>query len=512
MVSGSDMHGTPTMLRARQEKISPLQVATRYHRMFQETNTGMGFSFDLYTHTDTDNHREVVHDLFLRLLERDYLREGTSSMPFCEVEERFLSDRFVEGSCPRCEATDARGDQCDACGALLDPQDLINIRCKDDGSTPRFRDTKHFFFRLTQFEDRLQEWVQSQSQWRPNVHNLTLRMLQDGLHDRAITRDVQWGVPVPVDGYENKRIYVWFEALMGYLSASKEWAKNIGQPDAWKIWWENPDARCVYFQGKDNIPFHTIIWPAALMGYGGLNLPYDVPANEFLTLEGRGFSTSNNYAVWLTDYLERYDPDPLRYCLSAMMPETSDSDFSWSGYVRRNNDELVATLGNFVHRVMTLTSRNFDQQIPAHGELEDIDQQAITKCEETLREVGRQIERRRFRDALWAAMGLAQHGNRYIDTKAPWAQMKTNPEAAATTLWTALNLVATLRTVFYPFIPFSSERIHELLGFDGDVLSDGWRSRVVETGKPLPTPQPLFKKLDESVVELETKRLLTAQS
>jgi methionyl-tRNA synthetase len=248
------------------------------------------------------------------------------------------------------------------------------------------------------------------------------------------------------------------------------------------------------------------------MGYGGLNLPYDVPANEFLTLEGRGFSTSNNYAVWLTDYLERYDPDPLRYCLSAMMPETSDSDFSWSGYVRRNNDELVATLGNFVHRVMTLTSRNFDQQIPAHGELEDIDQQAITKCEETLREVGRQIERRRFRDALWAAMGLAQHGNRYIDTKAPWAQMKTNPEAAATTLWTALNLVATLRTVFYPFIPFSSERIHELLGFDGDVLSDGWRWRVVETGKPLPTPQPLFKKLDESVVELETKRLLTAKS
>jgi len=512
MVSGSDQHGTPVSLRAREEGVPPEEVAERYHRVFAETNERMGFSFDLYTRTGTDNHRDVTHDIFAKLLAGGYLAEGTTEMPFCEMEQRFLSDRFVEGTCPYCGATEARGDQCDSCGKTLDPADLIDIRCKADGSIPVFRDTTHYFFRLSAFQERLEEWVAGQNQWRPNVRNMTLGMLREGLRDRAITRDIDWGVPVPVEGYEDKRVYVWFEAVIGYLSASKEWAKLHGDPDAWRAWWENPDARCFYFQGKDNIPFHTIIWPSMLMGYGGLNLPYDVAANEFLTLEGRGLSTSQNWAIWLPDYLERYEPDPLRYYLSAIMPETSDSDFSWAGYVRRNNGELVATLGNFVHRVLTLTVRNFDGRVPAPGELDETDRAALAACDDALADAARNLEARRFREGLFAAMALAQHGNRYVDRKAPWATVKSDREAAATTLWTALNLVATLRTLSYPYLPFGAEKMHHLLGLDGDVLGDGWKRLVPEPGRPLAKPEPLFKKLDEGVVEEETARLEAART
>jgi len=507
MVSGSDQHGTPVAIRAREEGVPPGEIAERYHRVFAETNERMGFSFDLYTRTGTDNHRDVVHDIFSKLLAGGYLVERTTKMPFCEVEQRFLSDRFVEGTCPYCEAPNARGDQCDACGKTLDPVDLLDIHCRADGSVPVFRDTTHYFFRLSAFQERLEEWVSAQKQWRPNVRNMTLGMLREGLRDRAITRDIDWGVSVPVEGYESKRIYVWLEAVIGYLSASKEWAKLKGDPEAWRPWWEGPNARCFYFQGKDNIPFHTIIWPAALMGYGGLNLPYDVPANEFLTLEGRGLSTSQNWAIWLPDYLERYEPDPLRYYLSAIMPETSDSDFSWAGYVRRNNNELVATLGNFVHRVLTITGRNFNHRVPQPGELDDVDRAALAACDDALADAAQHLEARRLRDGLHAMMALAQHGNRYVDRKAPWATVKNDRTAAATTLWTALSLIATLRTLSYPYLPFSAEKMHALLGLSGDVLSDGWKRHMPEPGSPLPRPRPLFKKLDESVVQEETARL-----
>lgn len=512
MVSGSDQHGTPVALRARAESVTPEKIADRYHRLFAETNEHMGFSFDLYTKTGTKNHSEVVHDVFSKLDTGGYLEEDTTSMPFCEEEQRFLSDRFVEGTCPYCGARGARGDQCNTCGKTLDPVDLIDIRCKTDGSIPVFRDTKHFFFKLSAFQERLEEWVSRQEQWRANVRNTTLGILRDGLRDRAITRDIDWGVPVPVAGYEDKRIYVWFEAVIGYLSASKEWAKKTGDPDAWRAWWEDPSARCFYFQGKDNIPFHTIIWPAMLMGYGGLNLPYDVPANEFLTLEGRGLSTSQNWAIWLPDYLERYEPDPLRYCLSAIMPETSDSDFSWAAYVSRNNDELVATLGNFVHRVLTMTVRTFEDRVPRPGDLDESDNTALAACNDALSSVATSLEARRFREGLQSFMALAQHGNRYIDQKAPWATAKTDLAATATTLWTALNIVSTLRTLSYPYLPFSAEKMHSLLGFDGEVLSDGWTLRIPEPGTPLGRPEPLFRKLDESVIEEETARLEAART
>ncbi|MBT3941109.1 MAG: methionine--tRNA ligase [Chloroflexi bacterium] len=512
MVSGSDMHGTPTMLAARQEGVSPRELAERYHDVFVETNKRMGFSYDLYTHTDTENHHEVTQCVFTKLLENGYLVEGVQSMPFCLVEQRFLSDRFVEGVCPHCSFDGARGDQCDNCGNTVDPADLGNIRCKEDGSTPEFRDTTHFFLRLSAFQDRLTEWISEKDDWRPNVRNFSMGMLREGLKDRAITRDIDWGVAVPVDGFDDKRIYVWFEAVIGYLSASIEWAKNSGKPDAWKAWWQEDDARAFYFQGKDNIPFHTIIWPAMLMGHGGLNLAEDVPANEFLTLEGRPLSTSSGWAVWLPDYLERYDADPLRYYLTSIMPETSDSDFTWDGFLQANNNELVATFGNLAHRVLTLTTRNFDDAVPEPGELGPDENAALEACDTALKEAGEHLAGRRFREGLRSFMALAQHGNRYIDTRAPWKQVKEDRDGAATTLWTALNIIETLRTISYPYLPHSSQTLHELLGHEGDVLESGWQRHTPEVGTALPTPTPMFQKLDDSIVEEEADRLAAASA
>ncbi|MBI2964794.1 MAG: methionine--tRNA ligase [Chloroflexi bacterium] len=510
MVSGSDMHGTPTMLRALQEGVAPAVIANRFHEIHYDAYTRMGISFDLYTTTATANHREVAQDIFLHLLRNGHLSEKTIQMPWCEREGRFLTDRFVEGECPHCGFPKARGDQCDNCNRTLDPVDLKGIRCKRDGTTPVFRDTTHFFLKLTDFQRPLEEWIARQDHWRPTVRNMSMGLLREGLIDRAVTRDIEYGVPVPVEGYEQKRIYVWIEALTGYLSASKEWSRAHGDPDAWKRWWHDPKAKCVYFLGKDNITFHTILWPAMLMGYGGqprLNLPYDVPACEWLTIERRKQSKSQHWAVWLRDYLSRYDPDPLRYYLAAVMPETSDSDFTWDGFYSRNNDELVGTLGNFVHRVLSLIARNFDGKVPDPGEMDQADHAALEACDIALRDAAAGLSGRRFRDGLRAFMELAQHGNRYVDGKAPWQSIKTDRARTATTLWVGLNVIATLRTVIYPYLPFSSEKLHALLGEPATVLSTGWRRTTPEAGRTLPPPKALFKKLEPGIVEMEVDRM-----
>ncbi len=507
MVSGSDMHGTPTMLKAADEGVSPEEISGRYHAIWSKALQDMHFSYDLYTHTHTDQHRDVVHDLFNTIKKKGYLVEETQSMPFSETEQRFLSDRFVEGTCPHCSYESARGDQCDNCGRTLDPIDLIDIRSGRDGSTPVFKDTTHQMFTLGAFQEQLEEWVSGKDEWRQNVRNQTLGMLREGLHNRAMTRDIDWGVPVPLEGYENKRFYVWFEAVMGYFSATKAWAENNGDPDAWKRFWVEPDGETYYFQGKDNVPFHTVIWPAILLAYGGLNLPTDVVANEYLNLGGFDFSKSRGHAVWLPDFLTRYDPDPLRYYLASIMPETSDSEFTWEGFVAANNNELVANIGNFVHRILTITTRNFDNAVPTLGDLDDADKAALEACDTALKEVGEAIDGRNFRAGLRAAMRLGQHGNRYVDAKEPWKVVKSDKDAAATTLWVGLNIVSTLRTVFYPYIPSSTEKIHGMLFGEGDVLSDGWGRREIIPGTPLEKPTPLFKKLDESVVEEENARL-----
>ena len=515
MVSGSDMHGTPTALRAADEGVQPEDIAFRYHEIWADCMERMGFSYDLYTHTHTKIHEEVAQDVLLTLDKHGYIYEDKQLMPYSETEQRFLSDRFVEGGCPHCDCDSARGDQCDVCGRTLDATELINIRSIRDGSTPIFRETTHLMIKLSAFQESLEKWVADKNEWRPNVRNQTIGFLNEGLHDRAMTRDIEWGVPVPkhrFEGYEKKRIYVWFEAVIGYFSATKAWAINSADEDDWKEFWHSPDAESYYFQGKDNIPFHTVLWPAMLMGYGGLNLPTDVVANEYLNLDGQGFSSSRNWAVWLPDYLERYEVDPLRYYLASIMPETSDSDFTWEGFLAANNNVLVATLGNFVHRTLTITTRNFDNKVPEPGELAPQDQTVIDACSKTLDDVAASIETRRFRQALNHAMELARVGNRYLDSEEPWRTVKSDPEKAANTLWTALNVIATLRTVFYPFIPFSSDKIHHLLGFDGETAADGWRKREIVPGAPLPKPRPLFRKLDPEIVEQEKERLIVQQS
>jgi methionyl-tRNA synthetase len=318
-----------------------------------ETWERLGISWDLYTTTGTENHKQVTQDIFLTLLDKGHIFKQSMPLPYCPNDRRFLPDRYVEGICPHCGYDGARGDQCDNCGKTINAAELLNMRCRICGTTPEIRESEHFFLRLSAFNEPLKAWLGGKSHWRKSVFNWTMGILTEGLQDRAITRDIDWGVPIPLEGYPSKRIYVWFEAVIGYLSAAKEWAQTRGEPEAWRDFWQDSEARAYYFIGKDNIPFHTLIWPAMLMGCGDLNLPYDVPANQYLTVRGAKASTSRNLAVWVPDYLSRYDPDPLRYHLSAIMPETSDSDFTWADFVRRNNDELVATWGNLVHRVLT---------------------------------------------------------------------------------------------------------------------------------------------------------------
>ena len=506
MVSGSDQHGTPVTLRAEAEGKTPQEVVARYHQGFLDCWKKLGISFDLFTTTGTQNHAHVAQDFFLKLLDKGYIYKNTMPLPYCHNCRRFLPDRYVEGTCPYCRSPRARGDQCDDCGKPLNPVDLVDPHCSICKSTPEIRDSEHFFLRLSAFSDRLKSWVQEQSHWRPNVLNFTLRYLTEGLRDRAITRDIEWGIPVPLPGYDKKRIYVWFEAVIGYLSASKEWAQSIGDNERWHNFWQG-DVKSYYFIGKDNIVFHTIIWPAMLMGYEGLNLPYNVPANEFLTLEGKKLSTSRNWAVWLPDYLERYPADPLRYLMSANMPQTSDADFSWREFVRRNNDELVATYGNLVQRVLTLAYRNFDRCVPSPGELDAESNALLEKAKVTLGTVDRLLYGCHFREAMREAMALAQEANRYLDNKAPWKRINEDRDSAATAIFTVIGVLCCLKTVLYPFLPFSSGKLHRLLGFEGEVSDGGWTFTVPQAGQRLLPPEHLFAKLDEKVIEKENALL-----
>ena len=507
MVSGSDEHGTPVTLKAEAEGKTPAEVSGFYHREFLDTWRRFGITFDLFTTTETGNHREVVQDIFLKLLNKGFIYKNTVSQAYCEKCRRFLPDRYVEGDCPFCQASGARGDQCDACGKPLNAQDLIRPVCRLCGTTPVYRDTEHFFLKLSAFNDELLNWVKEKKHWRQNVANFTRRYLEDGLNDRAITRDIEWGVPVPVNGYEDKRIYVWFEAVIGYLSATKEWAVSTGNAAKWQDFWQDNGAKSYYFIGKDNIAFHTIIWPAMLMGYEGLNLPYDVPANEFLTIEGKKISTSRNWAVWLPDYLDNYDPDPLRYLLSANAPETNDSDFSWREFVRRNNDELVATFGNLVHRVLTFTYKNFDGKVPEGGPSDESSRHLLAETESVFHEVDALLAGCNFKQALKRIMDLARDANRYLDEKAPWKMIKTDRQPAADALYTTIGVIAALKTMLSPFLPFSMQKLHLYLGFDGDIDHAGWQINYPLPGQSLQSPQVLFVKYDDDIVEKETQKL-----
>jgi methionyl-tRNA synthetase len=513
MVSGSDQHGTPITVRAEQEGRSPGELAAHFHAEFLECWEGLGISWDLYTTTGTENHARVAQDIFLKLYEAGDVYKDVMKLPYCTAENRFLLDRYVEGVCPICGYEGARGDQCDNCGNVLDPEELKEPRCKFDGSQPEMRESEHFFLRLSAYNDRLKEWLaEGKEHWRKNVLNFSLGILRQGLRDRSITRDLQWGIAVPVEGYDNKRIYVWFEAVIGYLSASIEWAERTGQPERWREWWQDPSARSYYFIGKDNIPFHTLIWPAELIGYSKAmgetyNVPYDVPANQYLTIRGSKASTSRRLAVWVPEYLARYDPDPLRFYLSAIMPETSDSDFTWAGFVSRNNDELVATWGNLVNRVLTFAYRNFDRAVPEPGELTDADRALLERTEQAISEAGEQIGLCNFRAGLEAAMAGAREANRYVEENAPWHLLKKDRGRCATVLHSAIGAINGLKVAFSPFLPFTSQKLHGYLGYEGPLQAAGWRLEIPEAGRPLAEAEPLFKKLDISIIDEEDARL-----
>lgn len=506
MVSGSDQHGTPITLRAEEEGVNPQEVVDRFRKGQLHAWKHLGIEFDLFTTTGTTNHRDVTHDVWTTLQEKGFIYRDTMRLPFCLTDSRFLPDRFVVGTCPFCGNLAARGDQCDSCGKPMNPLELGDLRCRLCGDPPEIRDSEHDFLRLSAFRDKLLEWVSAKSHWRANVLNFTRSYLQEGLHDRAVSRDINWGISLP-SGDEDKRVYVWFEAVIGYLSASKEWAQNKGDPDAWREFWENPESKSYYFMGKDNIPFHTIIWPAMLMAYGGLNLPYDVPANEYMNMLGGKFSKSEKRGVWIPDYLERYAPDPLRYYIAANMPETGDTEFTWDEFVRRNNDELVATYGNLVNRVLTMVYRNFEEKVPTPAELDDLDRDLLARAESAFEEVGAQLTKCGFRAALSSVMGLAQSANKYLDVKAPWKMLKENRQSAGTSLWVTMVAISALKTLMFPFLPFSSEKLHSMLGFDGDARNSGWSLQTPEPGQPLPEPEPLFTKFDLALVEEEALRM-----
>jgi len=499
MVSGSDCHGTPITVSADREGVTPQDIIDRYHPKILETWERLGISFDLYTSTLTENHYRTVQEVFLRLLEKGYLERGTQDQLYDPEADRFLPDRYVEGTCPVCGYTEARGDQCDNCGSTLDAIELINPRSRMSGATPVVRQSEHFMLKLTKLQEPLREWVSKQQHWRRNVLNTTLGWLNEGLKDRAITRDISWGVPVPVEGFEEKRIYVWFDAVIGYLSATREWAQNRGEPELWKQYWEDPDCRAYYFIGKDNIPFHTIIWPGMLIGYGGLNLPYDVPANQYVNFAaGQKQSKSKGTGTWVLDLLDQYAADVIRFYLTQIMPETSDSEFREDELIRANNDVLIATWGNLANRVISMIHRNFDGVVPEVRELSPESAALIREAEAAFDTVGREFNECHFRNGLQEALKLAQTANKYLDERAPWKAVKTDREHAAETLSTALNAINALKVLFHPVLPFSTSQLHENLAQPGTVLEQGWRYHPVAPGTKLNPPQPLYQKIDVS--------------
>ncbi len=549
MVSGTDAHGTPVTVRADQENLTPFEVYRHFHTGFIELFQKLGLSYDLFTSTHTENHFKVSQAIFLALHKNGYLYTESQQQWYAPSQDRFLPDRYVEGTCYNCGYEKARGDQCENCGILIDASLLINPRSNTDGSTPEMRETEHFYLDLGALQGAIVEFLEErEGYFRPNVVRQSLGQIRaDGLHGRAITRDLDWGIPVPIEGWDGKCLYVWFEAVIGYLSAAIEWAILEGDPHLWQRWWTEPDARSFYFIGKDNIPFHAVIWPGQLIGAGEwfgkifcglegtqLTLPYDVPANEFMNLEKKKISGSLNWAVWGLDFLSRYDPDPLRYYLTVNMPEAKDTDWDWDDFLRKNNDELVATWGNLVNRVLSFAYKHWDGRVPDPGELRSGDIEILHRIEAGFSSVGNYLETVRLRSALGEVMRLAAEVNKYLDDTAPWFEIKNNKADAARSIYTALQAIDSLKLMFAPFLPFSSERLHTYLGYTKPLFGEqytvsvedslgvhealryrsgeavgSWSPGLLPAGHKILKPEPLFKKLDNEIVAEERTRLVS---
>ena len=555
MISGTDEHGTPLLVQADKENVTVKELADRYNRQIVEDLAGLGLSYNLFTRTTTRNHYAVVQELFRGLHDNGYMIKETTMGAVSPSTGRTLPDRYIEGTCPLCGADGARGDQCDNCGNQLDPADLINPVSKVNGETPKFVETEHFLLDLPSLAEALGEWLRGREDWRPNVLKFSLNLLED-LRPRAMTRDIDWGVPIPVDGWEDnnaKKLYVWFDAVIGYLSASIEWAWRSGNPDAWKQWWQDPAAEGYYFMGKDNITFHSQIWPAELLGYAGkgakggelhkygeINLPTEVVSSEFLTMSGSKFSSSKGVVIYVKDFLAEFGPDPLRYFIAVAGPENTDTDFTWDEFVRRVNNELANGWGNLVNRTVSMAHKNFGE-VPTPGELTDADTAILDLAAQTFDIVGENLALSKFKNGITAAMHVVGEANAYIADQEPWklAKDESQRERLATVLWTALQVVSDCNTLLTPYLPHIAQQVHETLGREGvwaakpeirEVTDDMpvelvgvglpeegasypvitgdytqqqavWERVEVVPGTPLSKPKPLIQKLEPELAE-----------
>ena len=510
-IGGSDEHGVPVTIRARKEGITVQQVVDRYHELIKDSFRRFGISFDIYSRTTSPTHHKLASDFFRKLYDEGKFVEKVSEQFYDEQTGHFLTDRNIRGECPRCHAADAYGDQCEKCGATLSPEELINPYNAETGNPLVKRATKHWYLPLDQYQPWLEQWIlQDHKEWRSNVYGQCKSWLDGGLHPRAVTRDLDWGIPVPVEGAEGKVLYVWFDAPIGYISNTKELCD--AQPEkfgSWETWWKDPETRLVHFIGKDNIVFHCIVFPSMLKAHGGYILPDNVPSNEFLNLEGNKISTSKNYAVWLNEYLDEMPgrQDELRYVLTANAPETKDNDFTWADYQARCNNELVAVYGNFVNRALQLTQKYYDGEVPAPGRLTDYDQQTLDEFRGVKEKLEGLLEAFKFREAQKEAMNLARIGNKYIADSEPWKVVKTDPERVKTVIYISLQLTANLAIAFEPFLPFSSERLRTMIDMPEFSWEDLGKTDLLAPGKRLPKPELLFTKVEDEAIELQMKKL-----
>ena len=509
-VCGSDEHGVPIAIRAQKEGVTPQDIVDRYHTIIRDSFARFGMTFDIYSRTTSPTHREHASAFFRTLYDKGAFIEEETEQYYDPEARQFLADRYIVGTCPRCQNEHAYGDQCESCGSTLNPTDLIHPHSAISGATPILKKTKHWYLPLDQYEPFLREWILEQhKEWKSNVYGQCRSWLDGGLQPRAVSRDLDWGIPVPVEGAEGKVLYVWFDAPIGYISNTKELL-----PDSWETWWKDEDTRLLHFIGKDNIVFHCIVFPAMLRAEGSYILPENVPANEFLNLEGNKISTSRNWAVWLNEYLDELPDkqDVLRYVLTANAPETKDNDFTWKDYQARNNNELVAVFGNFVNRALVLTSKYFEGHVPALGSLTDLDRVTLSELSSVRGAIERELDSFHFREALKEAMNLARLGNKYLADTEPWKLAKTDLPRVATILNISLQITANLTIAFAPFLPMSSERLCQMLQIDLPSWDDLGRADLLPVGHILGEPHLLFEKIEDEVIEAQVQKLLETKA
>jgi methionyl-tRNA synthetase len=496
-ICATDEHGTPITIRAENESVSPNAIVDKYHKAIYDNLKQMGCSLDKFGRTTSQTHYTLTQEFFNHLLQKGYIYKANYKQPYCSNCNRFLPDRYIQGTCPRCGGEKARGDACEVCSSYLKPNELKNPYCVSCGTKPEIRETIHWFFKLSAFQTFLEEWVCKNEGLSPNVKNYALQWLKDGVRDWCITRDLSWGVPVPVEGVKGKVIYVWFDAPLGYLSSTLDWAESSGKKDHWKSFWKEDKGRIIHFIGKDIIYHHAIFWPAMLEAHGDYNLPHKIIAGEYLTLERKKMSKSRGWVINVEDYLKKYDPDPLRYYLLVVSPLNKDADFSWGEYIRRNNDELADILGNFIHRSLIFTSRFFNHKIPTPSKLKENDKIILQAIYKTKNDVGVLIESFHFHRALRKIIELAAVGNKYLNSKEPWKTIKTDPENAATTLYLADQIVKSIAILLEPFLPFSAEKIWTFLNLSDSVHNQKWKDieKPVPSNHTIHVSTPIFKKI-----------------